>query len=266
MKTVRDVMRIEFPVVAKDETLEHAVRVMDKYDLDRVVVVKQGRIVGIMTKKDIMMKLATLRTRNVTPGRLHVSSFMTPNPFTITPEKSLKEAASIMLEHGFGSLPVVKGHSLEGLLTRWEIASEARGLQVKVVDVMFTIPESLRTTHKLIHARQLFLKYDVMFMPVLDENNRLVGYITIDEIADAFLAFHDIVPVRFRKERIEKLLVDDVLRPRAPIVNVNDNLGAVIDKIKERKSKGAVVVHKDRVVGIVTLKELVKAYVLYSRD
>ncbi|HID41061.1 MAG TPA: CBS domain-containing protein, partial [Pyrodictium sp.] len=74
----RDIMQTDYPAVDKDETLEHAVRVMKKYDSDRVLAFEDDKLVGIMTKKDIMVKLATLRTRNVALGRMHVSSFMTP--------------------------------------------------------------------------------------------------------------------------------------------------------------------------------------------
>ncbi len=91
-----------------------------------------------------------------------------------------------------------------------------------------------------------------------------MGYLTIDEIADAFLAFHDIVPVRFRKERIEHLLVDDVMRLRPPTLSVNDSVAEAVRKILERKTKGAVVVHENRIVGIVTLNELVRLVALRS--
>ena len=256
---VADVMLKDYPAVDKDETLEHAVRVMKRYDSDRVVVFEKKKLVGIMTKKDIMMKLATLRTRNVVPGRLHVSSFMTWSPKTIAPDVAVVEAAQRMLADGVGSYPVVEGEDVKGLLTRWEVAQLSTGMEdVKVADVMTTIPEVLRTTHKVLHARQLLLKYNVLFLPVVDEEGRLVGYVTVDEIADAFLAFHDIVPEKFRKERIDHLLVDDIMRLRPPVVSPDDSVATAFERMRTKKTKGAVVVHNDRPVGLVTLVELVK--------
>ncbi|NOZ88844.1 MAG: CBS domain-containing protein [Crenarchaeota archaeon] len=254
-----DIMLREYPAVDKDETLEQAVRVMKRYDSDRVVVFEKKKLVGIMTKKDIMMKLATMRTRNVVPGRLHVSSFMSWNPKTIPPDLQVVDVAARMLADNVGSYPVVEGEDVKGLVTRWEVASLVNSFEdVKAADVMTTIPEVLRTTHKVLHARQLLLKYNVLFLPVVDEEGRLVGYVTVDEIADAFLAFHDIVPERFRKERIEHLLVDDIMRLRPPTVKPDDSVVEAYEKMRAKKTKGAVVVHEGRPIGLVTLVELVK--------
>ncbi|KSW12146.1 hypothetical protein CF15_05115 [Pyrodictium occultum] len=256
----RDIMNTRYPAVDKDETLEQAVRVMRKHDSDRVLAFEDEKLVGIMTKKDIMMKLATLRTRNLVVGRLHVSSFMTPDPKTAGPEEDAASIAQRMIEEGVGSFPVVEGDRVVGLITRWEVARLVHELapDVKAVDVMVTVPEVLRTTNKVLHARQLLLRYNILFLPVLDEEGRLVGYVTADEVADAFLAFHDIVPEKYRKERIEHLLVDDIIRLRPPTVSPDSSVAEALEKMEAKKSKGAVVVHEGRLVGIITLNELVK--------
>ncbi|WP_143522064.1 CBS domain-containing protein [Pyrodictium delaneyi] len=259
-KKARDIMQTDYPAVDKDETLEHAVRVMKKYDSDRVLTFEDDKLVGIMTKKDIMVKLATLRTRNVALGRMHVSSFMTPDPKTVGLETDAATIAQVMVDEGIGSLPVVDDGKVAGLITRWEVANlvEEIGADVKVVDVMVTVPEVLRTTNKVLHARQLLLRYNVIFLPVLDEEGRLVGYLTVDEVADAFLAFHDIVPEKFRKERIEHLLVDDIMRLRPPTVSPDSSVVEALEKMRLKKTKGVAVVHDGKLVGIVTLNELVK--------
>ncbi len=264
--SVKEIMLSDYPRVAKDETLEHAVRIMDKYDLDRAVAVKSDKIVGIITKKDIMLKLATLRTRNVVPGRLHVSSFMTPDPITLQEDAKILDAVKLMVENNIGSVPITDGekHPL-GLITRWEPLLLAKKLSsLKAADVMTSIPEIVKRTHKVLHARQLLLKYDLIYMPVVDEANRLVGYITVDTIADAFLAFHDIVPEKHRKERIEHLLVDDIMRLRPLIAKPDDPLPDIVERILDKHVKGAVVVHNERIVGIITLKELVRAVLVHN--
>jgi len=255
---VGDVMAREYPAVDKDETLEHAVRVMRKHDSDRVVVFEEGRLVGIMTKKDIMMKLATLRTRNLVPGRMHVSSFMSPSPETIAPAASIVEAAHIMVEKNIGSLPVVDGGEVIGLVTRWEVAGAAKLLEARVAEAMINAPQALKPTNKLLHARQLILKYDLLFLPVVDEGGRVVGYVTVDEVADAFLAFHEIVPEKFRKEKIEQLVVDEVMRLRPPSASADDPLKTLVERMEAKRAKGGVVLHEGRLAGIVTLNELVK--------
>jgi len=257
---VAEIMLRDYPAVDKDETLEHAVRVMKRYDMDRVLAFEDEKLVGIMTKKDIMVKLATLRTRNLVPGRMHVSSFMTPDPKTVPPSMTVGEVARKMISDNVGSYPVVEDDKVVGLVTRWEIARLVNEVSpdTKAVDVMITIPEVLKTTNKVLHARKLLLQYNLLFIPVLDEENRLVGYVTVDEVADAFLAFHDVVPEKYRKERIEHLLVDDIMRLRPPIVSPDSSVVEAFEKMRQKNSKGVVVVHEDKIVGIITLDELVR--------
>ncbi len=256
---VSEVMMRDYPRIDKDDSLERALEVMEDYDLDRVVVFDEGRLVGVMTKKDIMMKLAKLRTRLWSTGRLHVSNFMTPNPKTISASEPLAKAAIVMAEEDIGSLPVVSGEDVVGLVTRLEASFVLRDRSdIRALDVMRTLPEALKETHKVLHARQLLLRYDTPFLPVVDEAGRPVGYVTIDIIADAFIAFYKRVPEKYRKERIEHLLVADIMRLRPPSVAPDTPLPEVIRVIGERRSKGVIVLHNNRIVGIITLHDLVR--------
>ena len=51
---VADIMLMDIPIVSKDYSLTHVVKIMDKYEIDRVIVVKEGKLIGIATKKDII--------------------------------------------------------------------------------------------------------------------------------------------------------------------------------------------------------------------
>ncbi|HIQ55544.1 MAG TPA: CBS domain-containing protein [Pyrodictium sp.] len=265
MVFVKDVMLKEFPKVNKNETLEHAYRLMRKYDTDRILVVDGDRLVGIMTKWDVMEKLATLRTRQVVPGRLHVSSFMSTDLKTISPTADPRQAAQIMLENNIGGLPVVEDGKAVGLITRWEIASLAKQrIDVRAVDMMAASPVALKPTDTALYARKVFETYNTIFVPVVDEGGRPIGYVTVSEIADALYAFHDIVEEKHRKKRISHLLVEDFMRLRPPYVEPDTPLPKIVEAMIEKKSKGAIVVQSDRIVGIVTLVEILKYYTLYS--
>lgn len=258
---VREVMEKDFPIVSKDETLYHAVKVMEKYGYDRVVVVKEGRLVGIATKKDILMKLGTERTRRTTTGRMHISSFMTPNPLTVTPDSTVGEAAKTMISKEISSLPVLEGDKLVGLVTKWTIAKLLEDVDVPVREVMSSSPMAVKLTDRILHVRQLILNEGLTFIPVIDEDGRVIGAISIDEVADALFAFHDIVPEKHRKERIQHLLVSDVMRLRPPRVQATDPLGETIKEMRKRDYRGAIVVdNEDRPIGVVTLTDITEYF------
>ncbi|HIC98559.1 MAG TPA: CBS domain-containing protein [Pyrodictiaceae archaeon] len=123
---------------------------------------------------------------------------------------------------------------------------------------------ALKPTDTALYARKVFETYNTIFVPVVDEGGRPIGYVTVSEIADALYAFHDIVEEKHRKKRISHLLVEDFMRLRPPYVEPDTPLPKIVEAMIEKKSKGAIVVQSDRIVGIVTLVEILKYYTLYS--
>jgi CBS domain-containing protein len=68
-----------------------------------VVVVEASRVVGIMTERDVLMKVVARDVDYSEP----VDKFMTQNPVTITPNDMLGDAVNLMNENKFRNLPVV---------------------------------------------------------------------------------------------------------------------------------------------------------------
>lgn len=254
---VVDVMEKEFPKVDKNESLYHAVRIMEKYGYDRVIVLDEGRLVGIATKKDIIMKLGTERTRRTTISGMHISSFMTPNPITVNSDATVGEVSKIMISKEISSLPVVEENELIGLVTKWSIAKLLEDVEIPVREVMSSSPIAVKLTDRILYVRQLILNEGLTFIPVIDEDGRVIGSISIDEVANALLAFHDIVPEKHRRVRIMHLLVSDVMRLRPPKIQATDPLAETIKEMRKRGYRGAIVVdNEDRPIGVVTLTDI----------
>ena len=199
---VEELMIVDYPKVDKDDTLQHALTIMDKHGMDRVLAFEKKQLVGILTKKDIVARLGTLRTRRITPSHLYVSSVMTNNPLVIEPKVTLVKAARIMVEKRISSLPVVHQEDVVGLLTKYEIAKVCLERRDKVPTrlLMSYNPITLKLGDRIIHARQIIITNNISTLPVV-EDGRPVGLITVDEVAESLVAFHDIVPAKYRKER-----------------------------------------------------------------
>ncbi|CAN0160389.1 unnamed protein product, partial [Ectocarpus sp. 6 AP-2014] len=69
-----------------------------------VLVLDQGRLSGILTPKDVLMRVVA---KELDPDRTPVSSIMTPNPDTVPPEMTAVEALGEMHENKYLHLPVV---------------------------------------------------------------------------------------------------------------------------------------------------------------
>jgi CBS domain-containing protein len=85
-------------------TVSEAARLMKKNKVG-VVLVEDGRFVGIFTERDALFRvLAEGRDAQTT----RIADVMTPDPLTIHPDKPFGHALHIMYENGFRHVPVVK--------------------------------------------------------------------------------------------------------------------------------------------------------------
>src|ERR671932_2820173 len=118
---IGDLMTRDVLTVAPEDTLGEAAAKMTERGVGAVVVSDFGRMIGILSERDIMRAVA---------GRVHssearVREWMTPEPITATEETSLEDAGRTMLEHGFRHLPVVDGDRPVGIVSIRDVAEHS---------------------------------------------------------------------------------------------------------------------------------------------
>jgi len=103
MPQLADVMRPELIEVAPEDTLGEVAERMTAANVGAVVVKDFGRLIGILTERDLLKAMAA----RVHTSDARVREWMTPDPVTATTDTDVEEAARVMLEHGFRHLPVL---------------------------------------------------------------------------------------------------------------------------------------------------------------
>ena len=103
MPTLADVMRAEVIAVAPEDTLGEVAERMSAVNVGAVVVKDYGRLIGILTERDMLKAMAA----RVHTSEARVRQWMTEEPLTASTEMDVEEAAQVMLEHNFRHLPVV---------------------------------------------------------------------------------------------------------------------------------------------------------------
>ena len=115
---IRDVMTPNPRCVSPTDSVENAARIMRDEDTGAVPVVENGRPVGMVTDRDIVVRVVA------DGGQLNrpVSEIVTGSVVSATPDMSTGDAASLMSEHQIRRLPVVENDQLVGIVSLGDLA------------------------------------------------------------------------------------------------------------------------------------------------
>src|SRR5687767_5332828 len=111
---VRDRMTRAPVTIGPDDFLSEALRRMQSGGFRRLPVVSNGKLVGIVTERDLRAHQGYLE-------RTKVNGIMIEKPRTIDAESTLENAAQIMLERQIGGLPVLDHGRLAGIITASDV-------------------------------------------------------------------------------------------------------------------------------------------------
>lgn len=117
-----------------------------------------------------------------------VRDVMTERPRCVAPETPLSEAAQLMESEDVGALPVLDGEQLAGMVTDRDIVIRAvakgkdpRGMPVREVSTRDVV--AVGSEEDLSEALKLMASHQVRRLPVIDEDNRLVGVLSQADVA-----------------------------------------------------------------------------------
>jgi acetoin utilization protein AcuB len=124
---IRNYMTSNPYTVSPDATIADAMELMRTKKIGRVPVVKNGKLVGIITKGKLLEVSPSPATTlsifeiNYLLSKTKVESIMTKDVVTVAPGDLLEEAAVKMREFDISGLPVVEGGKLVGIITETDV-------------------------------------------------------------------------------------------------------------------------------------------------
>lgn len=121
-------------------------------------------------------------------GPKKVHEVMTERPRCVTPDTPVAEAAQLMATEDVGSLPILDGEQLAGMVTDRDIVirAVAKGKDTNSMPVREVASRDLVTVHAdddLSNALQLMASHQVRRLPVVDDDNTLVGVVAQADVA-----------------------------------------------------------------------------------
>jgi CBS domain-containing protein len=168
--TVRDYMTSDVVHVEIPGNRDDVLKILKRTGISGVPVIKHKKIVGIITRKDLLRK----------PEETQLGLLMTAKPLTIAPDADVSEAARLLVAKKIRRLPVVEDGHLLGLLS--------------VADLVHAIAQKkIKDEIKNTYTSQTFALWEetplpvvgrvmeisgVDAIPILDAENRLQGIIS----------------------------------------------------------------------------------------
>jgi CBS domain-containing protein len=250
---VKDIMT-EPITIDKSERIGHALDLMEKNDLRRLLVTNKNKLGGIITTRQIARVLGTRKSLGMPASSLHVAAATLDAVIKVLPDMSVKDAMVLLQKTSV--LVAVDGDRILGWVRPREVLG-AVNINGKASDAM-RVPLTINPDDRLVHARRMMLDRDVGRLPVV-EAGRMVGILTERDVARSLRAFRDLNETASKQyARIYNLLVSDVMTHDVKCVNADMALEDVKNIILTENRGGLPVLNqKDELVGMITRRSLI---------
>ncbi len=264
---VRDVMRRDLTTVQEDEDLALALQMMLWRRIRHLPVVKDGRIVGLLTERDI------LRQRDASaPYAVFgtVGDAMQRPPKTIEPDTDIAEAAKRLSDYKIGCLPVVERGDLVGIVTTNDLLQvmakhPAPPDDVGLLDaeaVMVTDVIAVMSDEDLVDAAATMVQHGVRHLPVVDGLKRVVGILSDRDIRQLVGNPLDALGGAKTSARLRQLKVSDAMTPEPHTFTSDQSVSRIAAAlINDRIGAVPIVDEEDRLLGMISYVDILRCVV-----
>ena len=122
MITVEDIMTRHPKTLPSNASLADARRLMTEFEIRHIPVLGDGRVVGLVTLRDVLAASSSVLDetedqRVEHDSHIPLSEVMTATLDLVAPGAGLRDTALLMRNHRHGCLPVIEGEQLVGIIT-----------------------------------------------------------------------------------------------------------------------------------------------------
>lgn len=147
---IKNMMTKNVVVVNPEDSAKETVKIFSKKHIGCLVVMEKGKIVGILTERDILKRLAipNLDENKVVKEIMttKVKQIMTKNVITLDSEKTVENAADLLENKGIKKLPITENGKLVGIVTRTDLLNAMRKIEEEQTEKVRKIAEELHNT------------------------------------------------------------------------------------------------------------------------
>jgi CBS domain-containing protein len=295
----RDIMTKEVITVTPETSVEEIAFLLLKYNISGVPVVERDKVVGVVSEADLLYKkklptsLVYIYQHGsyLKPNELaeedkkiratKAKEVMTREVISVSPETKVTEIVSIMEEKGIKRVLVMEGDKLVGIVSKLDvlrcltgsceelaqhIISKVNKIPTTVNDIMSCKVVTVKASDSVEDAARLLLEHRISGLPVVDEDGNLVGVLSESDL------IHKAEPLpspslyygnreKFLEEmwKVKASQVREVMTEDVITVSPEDGVEKAASLMLEKGVKRLPVVRGEKVVGMVTRADILKA-------
>jgi CBS domain-containing protein len=168
--TVSDFMSTDVVSVEIPGNRDDVLKILKRTGISGVPVLKEGRLVGIITRRDLLSK----------SEETQLGLLMTSDPVTIAADAPVSKAAELMLKHNIRRLPVVRDEELAGLISVADLIHAIAQLRIKdeIKNLYTSKTFALWEETPLPLVGRIMEIAGVEAIPILDSESKLQGIIS----------------------------------------------------------------------------------------
>lgn len=189
MTSVDEIMSAPVFAVSARDNLARARHLMLSNGISRLAVVDEGKLSGIVTRKDLGMRLNQSEPpwRRRPLDQVPVDLIMTRDPITVEPSDEVQSVAQTMLDRDVSSLIVYTDpQGVLGIVTKHDMAKYFTlvGCPLRVGDMMSGKPPTVSGLNTINSVLEVMSEHNTDRVVVTDANNELAcsGIITMDDL------------------------------------------------------------------------------------
>jgi len=232
--------------VNKSDRISHALDLMEKHNVNQLLVMNDGEVVGILTKQGIARTLGASDDIIKPASSLHVTKAMDDIFTVISGAIPIGEVKSLL--ESSGVLVVANGQPVRWI-TFNEIVKVSRpgGFADEIMEPALMCSPFDRVAH----TRRRMIDENAWWMAVVEDEG-LVGIITENDIAKAMNQFRDVVKSQYQDSRVRKILVGDIMVSDVVFARTNTPCVEVVDLMLNHDVEGVPILDlTDTIVGVI---------------
>ena len=255
-KKARDVMKVGIKTVTSTATVYDAVTILITRDITGLPVTEEGKVVGIVTEKDILNLI-------VRPGKLPgpVGHHMTTEVVTFDEDDGVPAVLDCLVRNHFRRVPIQRRGQLAGIISRADLiraclktfrapsagksaelsTSGATARELMTPGLLTIAPQA-----SILEAMHMLVTHGITGLPVVDDRMDLVGIVSEKDLMQ-LLCDPDVHACR----------VEDLMSRDLTTFEAETEVFDICDCLANSRFRRVPIVEQGRLVGIISRSDLI---------